>query len=706
MDADVSVDPEMLGRIFENLLAEVNPETGETARKATGSYYTPRAIVDYMVDQSVKQYLLTKTSIDEDRLAALLSYENADVALNDGEKVSIISALDEIKIIDPACGSGAFPMGILHKMLLVLQKVDPDLKLWLKNHLDNIEPGIFRDRLMERIRNENWEYVRKLLIIQKSIYGVDIQTIAVEISKLRFFLSLIVDEQVEDTRGNRGVEALPNLEFKFVSANSLIGLPPAMDRQVGLGIDNDEVIRLKELRNKYLRSYGKEKKQIEEDFLETRGKLIEQNIRWGGKDTLALQLANWNPFSNEACDWFDSGWMFGEDGFDIVIANPPWGVDLPKETKLLLKEKVPEIDSSTPNSFAYFVGIANRISRLNVTFILPDSILIKDYAKTRKLIAHKLLSLDWYQNTFVPENYRPFVYVEHDVCVILFNNENNENIKCCKHEYDPKVKSVVHNEWIAQKSEMIFPEYDYVFNLMLEEKDRQIHDKLLKYETIDSFAQCHEGIHTGNSRDILFVKGKKNVYCKPLYYGGRAGDSIANYVSKTSGWYVDYREEIIDKDRGYYASLRDENIFKFPKIYITRTGNPFKCFYDENTYASNNFFSLQFKNESENTKENLLVLLCIINSNLTQYFIRTFPAPRLGDTYIETKIIHLLKVRTPNISKKLKDNFLPVIYQILAKRERNPEADINNLETKINRMVYEMYGLTPEEIAVVEGKNK
>ena len=100
-------------------------------------------------------------------------------------------------------------MGILHKMLLVLQKVDPDLRIWLRNHLGRIEPGIFRDRLLERIKNENWEYVRKLLIIQNSIYGVDIQTIAVEISKLRFFLSLIVDEKIEDAKENRAWKHYP-----------------------------------------------------------------------------------------------------------------------------------------------------------------------------------------------------------------------------------------------------------------------------------------------------------------------------------------------------------------------------------------------------------------------------------------------------------------------------------------------------------------
>ena len=325
VDAEVSVDPEMLGRIFENLLAEVNPDTGQTARKATGSYYTPRTIVDYMADQSLKQYLLAKTAVDEDTISRLLSYEVEDLSLTESQKDQIVSALDEIKIIDPACGSGAFPMGLLHKMLLVLQKVDPDLSIWLRNHLGSVESGVFRDKLLERIKKENWEYVRKLLIIQKSIYGVDIQTIAVEISKLRFFLSLIVDEKIEDAKENRGVEALPNLEFKFVAANSLIGLPPVMNRQVGLGIPNEEVVRIRELRNKYLRSYGIKKEQIKEDFMRTRGSLIDENIKWGGKDTFALQLANWNPFSNEACGWFDPDWMFGiRNGFDIVIANPPY----------------------------------------------------------------------------------------------------------------------------------------------------------------------------------------------------------------------------------------------------------------------------------------------------------------------------------------------------------------------------------------------
>ena len=138
--------------------------------------------------------------------------------------------MTEIKIIDPACGSGAFPIGVLHRMLMALEKVDPKLELWQKQYLAGLDPMV-RDTVKKNIRKSNWAYIRKLMIIRDCIYGVDIQPIAVEISKLRCFLSLVVDEIVTDGDKNRGIESLPNLEFKFVAANTLVGLPAKIERQ-------------------------------------------------------------------------------------------------------------------------------------------------------------------------------------------------------------------------------------------------------------------------------------------------------------------------------------------------------------------------------------------------------------------------------------------------------------------------------------------
>ena len=327
MDVELSIEPEMLGRIFENLLAEINPETGNTARKATGSYYTPRPIVEYMVDESLKQYLLTKTNLDENKISSLLAYEEEEVDLNESEKNAILDALDVIKIIDPACGSGAFPMGILQKMLLILQKIDPESKKWLNKKISQIENIIVREEFQKKIEAENWNYVHKLGIIQNSIYGVDIQPIAVDISKLRFFLSLIVDEKVDDSKENRGVDSLPNLEFKFVCANSLIGLPKK-NSQTELFEVSDNIRELKRLREEYLRCYGDEKTLIEKKFQDIQNKMFMGSLEWlkcGDGDSQTFMLSQWNPFSDESCAWFDPDWMFGvKDGFDIIITNPPY----------------------------------------------------------------------------------------------------------------------------------------------------------------------------------------------------------------------------------------------------------------------------------------------------------------------------------------------------------------------------------------------
>lgn len=240
IDIELSIEPEMLGRIFENLLAEINPETGETARKATGSYYTPRTIVEYMVDESLKQYLLTKTCIDEKKISSLLSYADEDrTKLTEIQKESIIQALDEVRILDPACGSGAFPMGILQKILLILQKLDPDSKKWMQIKLNRIKDSFARKEYKKKLESETGEYIHKLGVIQNSIYGVDIQPIAAEISKLRVFLSLVVDQKIYDSRDNRGIEPLPNLKYKFVYGNSLI------DKFMGRTIKINEAVQTK-----------------------------------------------------------------------------------------------------------------------------------------------------------------------------------------------------------------------------------------------------------------------------------------------------------------------------------------------------------------------------------------------------------------------------------------------------------------------------
>ena len=330
-DEELSIDPEMLGRIFENLLAEINPETGESARKSTGSYYTPRVIVDYMVDESLHLYLHEKTNIPESKLRSLISYDLEDDNINplkDEEKDSIAQALGAIKILDPACGSGAFPIGALQKIVFILQQIDQNGQLWFKKQIQNT-PIELRKVIEREFQEKNFDYIRKLGIIRENIYGIDIQPIATEISRLRCFLTLVVDERIDDTLENRGIEPLPNLDFKFVTANTLVGLPTTSGStsQMGLFEDDAGIKELKEVRDMFFNASGFERDQLKLQFAQTQNrmlhKLIDESRR--GHADMTAKLTSWDPFSHKMSDWFDPEWMFGlKNGFDLVIANPPY----------------------------------------------------------------------------------------------------------------------------------------------------------------------------------------------------------------------------------------------------------------------------------------------------------------------------------------------------------------------------------------------
>lgn len=332
-DVDLSIDPEMLGRIFENLLAEINPETGESARKSTGSFYTPREIVDYMVDSSLLEYLKSKTTIDEVKLRAVISWgkdDDKEHPLDDIERKKIVDSLATLTILDPACGSGAFPIGLLQKVVYILQQVDDKAEHWLENQLKNISSPELRRDIEEKYRRENYDWLRKLGVIRESIFGVDIQTIATEIAKLRCFLTLIIEEEVDDSAYNRGIRPLPNLDFKFVTANSLMGLPEPSSKENSAGAlnlfeDITHVDRLKEIRNKYFGADADERNRLQIEFKDLQHAMLKSRIASSGSTSdLYNTLSDWNPFSHDKTDWFDSEWMFGVDKFDIVIANPPY----------------------------------------------------------------------------------------------------------------------------------------------------------------------------------------------------------------------------------------------------------------------------------------------------------------------------------------------------------------------------------------------
>ncbi|HEY9220920.1 MAG TPA: N-6 DNA methylase [Lutibacter sp.] len=433
-DIEVALDPELLGKVFENLLGAYNPETKETARKQSGSFYTPREIVDYMVNESVIQYLKKECpKVPETTWHKLFNTDEIPENLTDNDCKKITTSLRNIKILDPACGSGAFPMGVLNTLIKILKKVDT------KNTLSN--------------------YDIKLELIENCIYGVDIQSIAVQISKLRFFISLVCEQETTtNAASNYGIKSLPNLETKFVAANTLIGLKQEAKSMIEW---QDETLfelknqlwdirchqnfraqkwqEKKQLRKKdkelcktieaylktiatkpnfaliddYTKQIANQEFEIDNlpviwadvaetaiqttifesskktesifkidvnkerrDILKKSNKLLlkkieqEKSKQHLANTSEALSLIEWNPYDqNTSSPFFDPEWMFGVATFDVVIGNPPY-VNIEKIDGNLKKLLFEQYKTCKGRTDLYIAFIEGLLGKLNDDGIL------------------------------------------------------------------------------------------------------------------------------------------------------------------------------------------------------------------------------------------------------------------------------------------------------------------------------------------------
>lgn len=343
----------------------------------------------------------------ETRLRDVFSYSENPNPFSEAETKDLIEAINKAKILDPACGSGAFPMGILHKMVHILQKLDPDNKHWKelqrKKAIEETEAAFkigdkeARAKRLAEINdvfeNNASDYGRKLYLIENCIYGIDIQPIAVQIAKLRFFISLVVDQKVLSTsqlNDNRGIRPLPNLETKFVAANTLIGLDKPQQtllRNPDIEVKENE---LKELRHKYFTANTRKVKialQKQDKKLRLEIAKMLENDGWETK--VAKQIVAFDPYDqNQSSGWFDPEWMFGmTNGFNIVIGNPPYGHTISENKEYFIKKYVSA--EGKHEIFKYFIEKGLNLLRKNgtLTYITSDTWTSLGYfKKLRKLI--------------------------------------------------------------------------------------------------------------------------------------------------------------------------------------------------------------------------------------------------------------------------------------------------------------------------------
>jgi len=714
IDEEVALDPELLGKVFENLLASYNEETKTTARKQTGSFYTPRPIVDYMVDESLKarltKALVEKAQMEESnarvKLDLLFIYTEREHAFTPAEVGTLIASIDALKILDPACGSGAFPMGVLHKLVYCLGKLDPDNDRWKQTQLAKLDSVPMREELERAFAENNDDYGRKLYLIENCLYGVDIQPIAIQITKLRFFISIVCDQKTNrNKKDNHGIRPLPNLETKFVAADTLVGLPIS---------DKDLFIESlispieKEIEDAYHGHFTIQRRDqklaLQKKIKALRLKLAETLTGSLGavNSAKAKHLAEWDPFDPQStADFFDPHWMFGrslKDGFDIVIGNPPY-IDSENMTNTnpRLREYIQATYSMTKGNWDIYIAFYEKgFKLLNedgvLTFITPDKWISKPFGDALRLqTTNKIYSI-------LKAGRDVFESVNVDAIVSLFTSRPQEQLRI----YD-----IVESEIIRKCSivkDILKPPYayDWLFS--------DFFDLFAKIESqrtkLSQIGLCENACATSDAYKLKeFIKEKAKTDAQSTHLKIINTGTIGKYVSKWGNREMVYLGErylqpVVQKPR-FLANFQNSYGKKsiLPKLIVKGLNLLDACLDSEGEIIPGKTTLIVTSESSVSLK----FLLGLLNSKLAFFYLKEkYPASsyNLGTTFTKDMINNL---PIPALSEKRSSDMILVVDRIVAEKRQDPAADTNALQRKIDQQVYALYGLTPEEITIVEG---
>ena len=740
-DQEVALDPELCGKVFENLLAAYNPETGTTARKATGSFYTPREIVDYMVDEALIAFLSDKSDLSDQsdnsdaRLRALLGFGEEPHGFSEAEVERLIDAIDNLKALDPAVGSGAFPMGLLHKLVHVLGKLDPDNARWKAKQIAKLDDAVMREEA-EKVFRENYDdYGRKLYLIENCIYGVDIQPIAVQIAKMRFFISLIVDQRVDDAKPNRGILSLPNLETKFVAANTLIGVEkPAQQMLRNPQIDAKEA-ELRKVRERHFtaRTPATKAKCREQDA-KLRAEISELLRADGFPRDATEKLARWDPYDqNASADFFDPEWMFGiREGFDIVIGNPPYvRADEQSEWNKAQREQILASGQYETlwEKWDLFVPFIERAYKLLqpggvTTLIVSDAYCHSKYAQKSQtwfLQNARILRLDFCSNVKI------FEAAVHNLIYLFQKADGSDNVPQRRLHTGQfgKVKLLSSDEQGKLTYRIFFPEGDqqgnfrsttvplesvcYISKGMVVNADEQQAQGAFKMEDVvsDKRDAKHprrfaEGKHLGLWLPVSHkwlewgTQRAPALFSRPTFSELHvAAEKIL--VQRSPGpdpkcCYDDKQIHFTESSVGFVpwhmlAGVRNKSLKKAARYRDDKPPRP----------------DLPQREELEAISRRFAVkyLLAVMNSTVARDFLR---ANRRSN-------IHLYpddwkKLPIPDVPPEQQTPIVKLVDKILTAKRADPQADVSAWEREIDQHVYRLYGLTKEEIAVVEGSAK
>ena len=771
VEQDVALDPELLGKVFENLLAAFNPETQNNARRQTGSYYTPRQVVDYMVTEALVAYWKETVQDDhgakgfwEERLRYLLDYtediDDAGSIFEASEQKRLIENIAHIRMLDPAVGSGAFPMALLHRITLALTRLDPDNTDWMATQkrlaasragqIFDIEDRNERRSALLEI-NDTFEryqsdFGRKLYLIQNSIYGVDIQPIACQIAKLRMFISLAIEQQpASDPASNYGIRPLPNLESKFVAADTLIGLkgqeplasPHAVDLRRKWAANTEQHFHA---------TTPEQKESLVREDRRLRSELADELRNLGMSPDHTDRIATWDRYDqNTSADWFDPQYMFNTtDGFHIVIGNPPY-IQLQRDRGALGKKYKPAgyiTFAKTGDIYGLFYERGTQLltpGKGMLAYITSNSWMKAKYGE--KLRSHlsarhtplKLIEMgkDMFEAT-----------VDTNILLLREGTGLPPRSNSTETASFPAVDKDNHSQGDFPPPEAqwgrILPGASGPWSVMTPVEQRILAKMKLKGTPLAQWdVRIYRGVTTGlndafiidsATRDRLVAEDPRSEeILKPIL----RGRDIRRFKVGWAGLYLIYshsgigehnfpavrrhllphRQRLLARRGGanprtglvpyrwwqlqadYYKSGAYANFAK-PKLFWMDMAAVGRFAYsEEQVFCNDKGFIM--------TGESLHYLNAVLNSSLVLWWMEK-TALTTGMGRLQWKKFTVQSLPVPKSGFTEQQPYARIVLQILAEKSTDPSADTTKLETEIDRLVYDLYGLSAEEVEAVK----
>jgi hypothetical protein len=748
LDKEVAVDPEMLGKVFENML-------DITERKSKGAFYTPREIVHYMCQESLIHYLDNSLNsgtssyqeLGSDQIKLFggsankkgnlkIELEHTDnirvpkknietfireghFALENDERVAtkgetktyqyqlpesirknadqIDKNLSSIKICDPAIGSGAFPVGLLHELVNAMLVLKPHLSY---DYLTEKLKGFgFTQR--ESISDSRYIYRLKRHIIQESIYGVDIDNSAIDIARLRLWLSLVVDEDDLDP-----IETLPNLDYKIVAGNSLIGLPDTAMKSYSVEAE------LEKLKEKFYNITDEtEKKALRQKINTKIRELLDTAEQFEGYEI----VFDFKLYFSEV--WREKG------GFDVVIGNPPYvRQELFKEYKPYLQLNYSSVYDGRADLYTYFVKKGFDILHQQgvLSLITSNKFIVRGYGEKLR----NLLAVDKSIRTLLNFGELPVFKASVDSSIIIAQNHKPTNLDYLnyaqatqKEHFEDINKFLATNSNSKKISDL---KESWVFK---DQKSMRVLEKLNGIENkLSDVFEIFGGIKTGcdeafiiddSARQSLVEKDRNSEKLIKPWYRGRdiqkwrsVPDLFVIYIPQNEINIEEYpaiKEHLNEYKTTLENRATNQKWFELqqPQKRFTKLFESEKIIYSE---IATEMRALLDKGKAYGTMKMFFipynpVVLAILNSSLFDWYAR-MNFSSLGDPWnggrLEFKTIYMSKVPIPlSYNKEQKQIELLINYITLLKK-KHVELSYMFFEQLLNSIVFELY--FPEEI--------